>query len=92
MHALEWLLTEKFFFMGCLNIYMKYIYFRVDIRENRKNSKKLKKKLTYNNVFVNDRHDFQNYCVWIVVHVHLLPRFKFNQDKKNCNSVRFRQF
>lgn len=44
--------------------------------------KKLKKILTYNNVFVNDRHDFQNYCVWIVVHVHLLPRFKFNQDKK----------
>lgn len=69
------------FFMGCLNIYMKYIYFRVDIRENRKNSKILKKILTYNNVFVNDRHDFQNYCVWIVVHVHLLPRFKFNQDK-----------
>lgn len=33
------------FFMGCLNIYMKYIYFRVDIRENRKNSKKLKKNL-----------------------------------------------
>lgn len=64
------------FFMGCLNI-----YFRVDIRENRKNSKKLKKILTYDNVFVNDRHDFQNYCVWIVVHVHLLPRFKFNQDK-----------
>lgn len=38
--------------------------------------------LTYYNVFVNNRHDFQNYCVWIAERVHLLPRFKFNQDKK----------
>lgn len=41
------------FFMGCLNI-----YFRVDIRENRKNSKKLKKIFIYDNVFVNDCYDF----------------------------------
>lgn len=30
----------NFIFMSCLNIYMKYIYFRVEIREIRKNSKK----------------------------------------------------
>lgn len=33
-------------------------------------------------VFVNDCHDFKNYFVWIAVHVHLLPLFKFDQDKK----------
>lgn len=30
----------NFIFMRCLNIYMKYIYFRVEIREKGKNNKK----------------------------------------------------
>lgn len=82
MHALEWLLTEKFFLWAVWiftwsTFILEWISERIE-----KIARNKKKKLTYNNVFVNDRHDFQNYCVWIVVHVHLLPRFKFNQDKK----------
>lgn len=42
----------------------------------------IKKILTYNGVFVQDRHDLKNHPVSIAVHDHIFPRFKFNQDKE----------